>query len=432
MKKKLFAVPMAFGLALAIASCNEAGTTSTKKTVDTTTQKQTETTTTTATTSTKEAETYTIKVYDIDDSLIGEKVVDLSENLTVHEALDKYFDATISGGFITSINNNVKDNKYFIFIYENGVSASVGLDGLVAQKGDVFEFKTECGYSKALGYGDMDEYDILVDKVIYHYLKGKYLTTTNASKSYTESTFWQAMETNLMLANGYDSSLFEGAFSEEYKESIINADLNDLPNATPSWPTAANYAKWYYGARYFDLEDNADFKEAFTNYLEGLTSYSEYAEPFTLSIAKEMGLEDKIPASIKNTTYRAELTYGIDGLIWQLTELALYNELSDSELSVFNLNTINEQVETNYADPAISVAEILLPLAAMNKNAREYMLTEEKDVIEYLFDNHFDRETYQFDTEKLGAGDYGSNQIYAALIAYKVQRDKQKAVILFA
>jgi hypothetical protein len=59
------------------------------------------------------------------------------------------------------------------------------------------------------------------------------------------------------------------------------------------------------------------------------------------------------------------------------------------------------------------------------------MIEENTDIIKYLFDNHFDSENYQFDMEK-AERDYSSNQIYASLMAYKVQRDKGTGVILFA
>jgi ABC-type glycerol-3-phosphate transport system substrate-binding protein len=86
MKKKLFAIPLALGMALGMAGCGSSSETTTK--VETTTTE----TTTIAPTTTSTPKTYTIKVYDIDGELIGDKTVDLKECPTVNDALDKYFD----------------------------------------------------------------------------------------------------------------------------------------------------------------------------------------------------------------------------------------------------------------------------------------------------------------------------------------------------
>jgi hypothetical protein len=110
MKKKLFAVPLALGMALGMAGCgNEAETTTT-----------TEKTTVAPFYTTEWPKTYTTKVYDIDGELIGDKTVDLKECPTVNDALNKYFDVKKNGTFITSINNSVVDSNWYLNILENG------------------------------------------------------------------------------------------------------------------------------------------------------------------------------------------------------------------------------------------------------------------------------------------------------------------------
>ena len=424
MKKRLFAIPMAFGLAMVIASCGSEEVSTSKTSVDTTTITTTETKTTT-----KEKDSYTIKVYDIDDELIGEKTIELNDSSTVVNDLEENFEVVSTqsqyGTSLVSINNSVVDSNYYLAIYENGSYASVGVDGLEANDGDVFEFKVECWNTIAFGYA-FDEYDILVDKAIYHYAKNGLKTSLANSNSFLDSTYWQAMAINLMKNNNYDSNLFNvNLFTDAYKNSLSGVDFSNMPNLT-SWATDANYAKWYYAARLFNVE-NEDFTSEFAAYLEGLTRYrDEYSLPFNLSIAKEMNLDSKVSNDLLNTTYRASLEYGTDGIAWQLTGMAVYNTLDDSEFDVFTL----ENIQKSYTQD-VSSALILLPFAAANKNAREFNITADEDLLEFVF-SFYNQDSYKFNIELDPTNDYSSNQIYASLMAYKVQRDKNKAVVLFA
>ena len=424
MKKRLFAIPMAFGLAMVIASCGSEEVSTSKTSVDTTTITTTETKTTT-----KEKDSYTIKVYDIDDELIGEKTIELNDSSTVVNDLEENFDVVSTqsqyGTSLVSINNSVIDSNYYLAIYENGSYASVGVDGLEANDGDVFEFKVECWNTIAFGYA-FDEYDILVDKAIYHYAKNGLKTSLANSNSFLDSTYWQAMAVNLMKNNNYDSNLFNvNLFTDAYKNSLSGVDFSNMPNLT-SWATDANYAKWYYAARLFNVE-NEDFTSEFAAYLEGLTRYrDEYSLPFNLSIAKEMNLDSKVSNDLLNTTYRASLEYGTDGIAWQLTGMAVYNTLDDSEFDVFTL----ENIQKSYTQD-VSSALILLPFAAANKNAREFNITADEDLLEFVF-SFYNQDSYKFNIELDPTNDYSSNQIYASLMAYKVQRDTGKAVVLFA
>lgn len=424
MKKRLFAIPMAFGLAMVIACCGSEEVSTSKTSVDTTI------TTTETKTTTKEKDSYTIKVYDIDDELIGEKTIELNDSSTVVNDLEENFEVVSTqsqyGTSLVSINNSVIDSNYYLAIYENGSYASVGVDGLEANDGDVFEFKVECWNTIASGYGAFDEYDILVDKAIYHYAKNGLKTSLANSNSFLDSTYWQAMAVNLMKNNNYDSNLFNvNLFTDAYKNSLSGVNFSNMPNLT-SWATDANYAKWYYAARLFNVE-NEDFTSEFAAYLEGLTRYrDEYSLPFNLSIAKEMNLDSNVSNDLLNTTYRASLEYGTDGIAWQLTGMAVYNTLDDSEFDVFTL----ENIQKSYTQD-VSAALILLPFAAANKNAREFNITADEDLLEFVF-SFYNQDSYKFNIELDPTNDYSSNQIYASLMAYKVQRDKNQGVILFA
>ena len=224
MKKRLFAIPMAFGLAMVIASCGSEEVSTSKTSVDTTI------TTTETKTTTKEKDSYTIKVYDIDDELIGEKTIELNDSSTIVNDLEENFEVVSTqsqyGTSLVSINNSVIDSNYYLAIYENGSYASVGVDGLEANDGDVFEFKVECWNTIAFGYA-FDEYDILVDKAIYHYAKNGLKTSLANSNSFLDSTYWQAMAVNLMKNNNYDSNLFNvNLFTDAYKNSLSGVDFS--------------------------------------------------------------------------------------------------------------------------------------------------------------------------------------------------------------
>ncbi len=141
---------------------------------------------------------YEIKVTDIDGMLLDSKEIILDAQSSVFEDLCNNFDVNYTmdtyGPYISSINNSIVDSNYYLAIYENGVAASTGVDGLVADSGDVFEFKVECWNTISSGYGAFDEYDLLVDKVIYGYMKTLDLSK---STSFKDGSYWDLMTIKL-------------------------------------------------------------------------------------------------------------------------------------------------------------------------------------------------------------------------------------------
>lgn len=351
---------------------------------------------------------YQIKVYDIDSELIGDKTLNIRDYNSLYEALSDNFEVEASlteyGHFLESINGSVKDENYAIFIYENEKAADTGIDNLKIDAGDLFEFKVECFNTS------LDEYDLLVDKVIYRYAKNKLKTSfTDDLDILKSNTYWQAMLMNIMNSN----SVFDFDFSNKLIENIKSIDVSKL--------SKANFAKYYYHARLIDNFDFTEFKKVYTTYLNNITEYTSYGEyeyAFTLSIAKELGLEESINSNVINTTYRADTSWGIDGLIWQLTGLALYKDIEDTEFQNIVLTDTSNDVTT---------ASVLLLYAATNKSPR----TKGNDIVKTLFDKFYDQETGKFEMEK-SSSDYSSNQIYASLAAYKKSRDLNKGVNLFA
>lgn len=425
MKRKILGVVVAsFGI-LCLASCGE--------------EKANATTTTTPPEVDPGAETrfskatYTIEVYDIDNALVSEKNIDMETYPTLWEGLNNNFtvvaEDTQYGHLIKSIDGTVIDPNWSLMIYENGIAAENGVDYLTVQAEDVFTFKNECWNTQDFEYGTFDEYDVLVDMAIYKYAKNVLPGKLEAYTSFEKSLPWELLSIYNMAQNGYDTNIFNvDKLTDAYKTSVIQANVADLPNASET-PSDANYARWYYAARALGTDLTA-FKDAYSTYLEGLTAYSswgEYTLPFTLSFAKALELDSKIADAVKAPTYRASTEYGPDGLAWQYTGMSVYNEITKETLMKdLAATTLNASYSKS-----VSLASCILPYAANNISARDVEFAESEDIIEYLFANYYDSDTYQFDLEK-SAGDASSNQIYAALMAYKIQRDKKKAVNILA
>ena len=404
MKKKLLGIFLAFSIVLTAASCGK----NPKKG---------------ATTTTGDSK-YTIKVIDFDGSSV-QKEVSLTDYPTLEAGLKGNFDVASSGEganlFITSVNGSLTDSYWSLMLYKNGQMASTGVGSISVSAGDVFELKNECWNTLEFG-GTFDSYDVLVDKAIYSYAKN---TLQGKIADYKTVTMipYELLGIKMMSDNGYSQSLFNAnGLASDYKSAIEAYDLSTLQGA--------NFAKYYFGARAI-TNDFSSFKELYGSYLEGINEYnSEYELPFTLTFAHDLGLDSKIKESVKNPTYRADFQWGTDGLAYQLTGLAMYNELQDSEFLPFTLDNA-KKVETwnGYLDVTLSL--FLLPYAASNKDARSLIIKDDKDIIKYLFDNYYDVNTSKFAAETK-EGDGSSCQIYASLMAYKIQRDKKKAVNIFA
>ena len=110
--------------------------------------------------------TYQIIITDIDGEQLGSKYIAVEEGSTVFNDLVSNFDVDYTtseyGPYLSSINGSIIDSNYYLAIYENGEAAATGVDGLVDDSDDVFEFKVECWNTISSGYGTLDEYDLLL------------------------------------------------------------------------------------------------------------------------------------------------------------------------------------------------------------------------------------------------------------------------------
>ena len=353
----------------------------------------------------------------------------IGEYDTVLDALKANNKVDVSYGWINSINDSFNDYNWSAMIYENGKLGS-GINDLHIDAGDVFDFKFECWNTIDSEYGGLfDKYDVLVDQVIYNYAINKLGKKLENVNTWDGSTFWDSMLIYIALKNGYDSNVFnKDVFNTTYQQSLTTANIENSVSTAVN-----NYFKYYYSARLFDLNlDN--LKTLYGNYLESLTSYDmessdyyapEYSLPFLLSAAKTLGLDNKIASATKTTSYRPDLTWGAEGYAWFLAGYASYNTIDDSDLAKLTFDALESAYQKD-----VAISTYLLAYAASNKNVRTLKNSNDVDLIQYLFDTYFDYDNFVFDAEKAD-NDMSSNQIYAALLAYKIQRDKNSATILF-
>ena len=413
MKKKLLKFSaLALALGLSLSACDE---------------KEEETVVT--------KDTYSVEVIDIDGEVLLEKSFEKTEN-TVLDDLNASTTVTGSNssfGFtIESIANSVVDKNYYVAIYENGEYASTGVDGLVVDNGDKFKFQVECFNTISSGYGTMDETDILVDKIIYSYAKNQMKDYLKNTGSYTAlggfsnvafgaADYWSFIGLNLMIQNKYDSNLF----NINNVPANVKTDLEAFDTTTLS---GAQFGKYYYAAKALGVDLTNGFKTAYQSYLNNLPEdygmYSEYEYPFTLGISKNLNVTSTNLEKVIKTAYRADTTYGIDGLAWQVASLAQLTTLSTDELNAFEAKDYGNSISTALA---------LLPFAALNVSPRaEVYQKDGKDLVEILIENYYDSENKIIKYNSEEATNSNTPQIYAALMAYKAQRDSGKAAYIFA
>lgn len=446
-KKRLLFISLALASTFALASCDNKEVDDLKKEIDTlksekseleTKKNELETKNSDLETKNKELETkkeaykngeyFTINVTDFLGNTKTNHYL-LSEYDNVLDAVKADNTIDVTGSWINSVNDSFTDYNWSNMIYENGESSYVGITDLEINKGDVFDIKFEFWNTVESGYGDFDSYDVLVDKVIYNYAINKLGKKLENVNTWATNTYWDSLFINLALKNGYDSNVFtKDVFNTTYLQSLTSANLNEAVADSVN-----NYFKYYYSARLFDINlDN--LKTLYSNYLESITSYDmettayyapEYTLPFLLSAAKTLGLDDKINENTKTTSYRPTTAWGPEGYAWFLTGYASYNTISDSDFSELTFDALDSAYQKD-----VAIATYLLAYAAANKDARSLKNSNDVDIIKYLFDEFFDTETFEFDAEK-AEGDMSSNQIYAALLAYKIQRDKKSATNLF-
>ncbi len=373
---------------------------------------------------------FAVKVVDID----GETLVD--ENITAKKN-EKLFDILNSkyqvkstnteqfGNYVTSIASSIVDPNWGLMIYENGALASTGIDGIVLDDNDNFEFKVECWNTTGNGFGGtMDSVDVDVDKTIYKFMKTACKTLFSARTTFQGSEnfqHWLDMAVYMMKANGYDSSIFKSVANEQLEQSLKDADLSTL--------SGADWGKYFYSARLLD-KDMTSFKTAYQAHVNSLSgNFSEWVSPFELSFAKGIDVSSEaLTKLIDKTPKFTSVSWGPDGAVWGNTCLSIYKTFNATDFDF-----ISEKA--NYGN-ITSTALPLMLYSANNMKIREIQSSLEFDTVELLFANYFDESSGLLlrDASKpiTDSSNFSVNQVYASLMSYKVQRDLNKSVNLFA
>ena len=418
MKKLKFLSLSALALSfIPLVACNNANeNTNTNETTAPTDNTTTPNTTSNVITTTEdESIDIVVNVYDID----GEKQtfnINCEKGSSLSEELKKVTKVQKNGSFVSSIANSVIDSNYYLEIFENNVSSLVGIDDLVLDDGDVFDFKNTCWNLASLGYGgSLDDTDALVDRMIYHYAKTYLKDTIKKATSYKE-VYWDAMFVNLLTEYNYDTNVinFDGA-SEELINSVKDANVSENSDI--------DNAKLYFVSKALGIS-NSSLGEYFMNYYNTLNTYEDYKTPFLLSPAKGLNITNPNIEKVLNESSVSDTQWGTDALNWQISLCASFGIDKFDETITSQINTRTKDGE--YTAGGTTNALSLLSFAGLNINPRlEKYKIDNKDVIEYLFDNYYDTKTDLMKCNITDTGtNYSTNQIYASFAVYKCWRDQ--------
>ena len=380
---------------------------------------------------------YSLKVYDLDNELLVDEKIKEKNDTSLYESLSKNESLNLKasdgsyGHYIESIKYSIIDPNYALMVYENNTLSNVGVDEIKVNNGDEIVIKNECWNTK------LDETDLLVDKIMYKYAKYTLHYFTGKDETYKNSNYWNYMLINIANDNSYDSHLFN---AKDYTRSNLK-DALVIDNMD-----IADWGKYYHMAKALGVSLDT-FKPKYAEFINSVqtdysANYAEYSLPFGITMAKTLNITSANLEELVNTTYRCSTFYGTDALMWQLTSLAAFDKIDKAELDNIAISIEKSDIyDSNYSvigqqTNAISTALKLLPFAALGENPRTKKNDDNKDLVELLIEEFYDTETGYFkiygDDETSDSANININQIYASLMAYKISRDKNKKVNLFA
>ena len=376
--------------------------------------------------------TYTIKVVDYDGKEIGNKTIEVGKYENVYLALQGEFKTVGSigdyGAWLVSINDSLCDSNWSLMFYENGQMAANTCDKVAPAKDAVYEFKNECWAAVDYGYGaSFDEIDVLLDKVIYNYVKTTLKESVEGTKTYTGSTYWEMLFIDLFKRAGYTASMVDYKFSSELAAEIEAVDVSTLEGA--------NIGKYYSHAKALGKVAEG-FASAYETKLSAVESWNDWVTPFVVFPAKDLNSTNEKLAVLASEAITGDTTWGPDGNLWKLTAQALFADRSEALDLKSYVDTWDSksQYGTNTSN-----AIVLLAASALNQDVRDtekfgkFTYNEkEYDYLAYMFAKFYSEELGLMKvTEADTAANASTNQIYCGLLAYKVMRDSKKAANIF-
>lgn len=367
-------------------------------------------------------ETFKINVYDIDSTLLVSKEIELTEGLTAFDALKNNFNVLYQdsdyGPYLQSINGSIQDPNYYLAIYENGEMAATGVDGLVLDNNDVFDFKVTCWQS-------FDETDLLVDKVIYSFFK----KGLNELLKNNQVDYNLISAINLMKNNYYDASIFNFNFENDY---YLNEAKKDYTNETSIGTLfkASIYANAY-------EYTNDTIKTALEKIVDTKNILNIYTIGYYLIACDNVSSNNSIYTIAKPLL--KTIIDGAEASDSLLTTISIYpkhaqeienDQTVNDALSLFTPLLKENGVEDSWSGVnACSTAQMILALSANNINSRTY---NQYDLIKILLSYETENGLFKWQQTSNEADlAFTTPQVISALLMYKLYRDTGKAAPLF-
>ena len=362
----------------------------------------------------------------------------LDKNLTTTKSDSLFLDlnresrleseASDLGHYLVSVNGSIKDSNYYLSLYKNGTYSQVGIDDVVLANGDEIVIKNECWNTVGNGFGGyMTETDILVDKIIYSsYKKFKETYKDSSYIPYDAIFAYSALE-----KKGYpvdSKNIFPDTIKANYETiDYSSLDLSDSNNTKSTFKTAISL--------YALEKDLTDIKAFITNSSFDLSQpFSETSAVYTYDVMK---LFNVVASNMSDyTTLLNGLTLGcdetscmyvsalsaIDNYDFTSFKAAIKEGITESGFS-YSMDWGGVSYTTCNAS-STSQAILALTELGVDLNSNEYKAND-KTLIDALL-SYYNSDTglfYDYDGDTYNLS-YAEPQAVAALVSYKILRDK--------
>lgn len=358
---------------------------------------------------------YQINVYDLDDEVLGSKKVSMKENSTLIEGLKENFDvvsySSEYGEYLVSINGSIVDTNYYLAINVNNEPAAVGASELIPAEGDVIDIKNTCWNTKDF-YGTLDETDLLVDKIIYSFMKKEAKNIFESSTVYYDYYLTPAIMQ--MINNGYDQNIFNFNFANanSIKENLESYDWS-------SETVANNYMKAVITMAALNADTSA-IKEAL--------SEKETYNDWQLIATKYLEIENQaLQSKIEGIT---EPTSSGDMALMTVPAINLYKTYGKEALDRTFASATSDGIDS-YGVNGASTAIYILAAITLGEDVRSQEV-DGTDMVEALLKYNINScFKWNLEAEEPDMA-FTTPQAIAALMMYKIYRDTGNAVNLFA
>ena len=367
---------------------------------------------------------FRVRVIDADDEVLVDATIPVGKYSNLYEYLTTELNTVGGvgdyGAYITSVNNSIVDANWALMIYVNG-SMGDAADKIVPANGDVIELRNECWAAVDYGYGtSMDKYDVIVDKLVYRYLKTKMKDIIKNTTTYTGSTYWDMLSYAAYKSSSLDSNILKGVtFNQSLIDELNNVSVNTL--------TGANIGKYFSHAFASDILTDSklvEFKEYYQTVLSGLTAWNDYETPFVVFPASYLNLS--LSDNLVNDAVSGNTEWGPTGDCWKLLGQTLFADKDSFDFKPYvkDWTTAYEYgSNTDMATVLLAACALGLDLRSVDDYGTLKYNDKDLDFVAFMIEKYYDAEKVLL---KVYANDEdynaSSNQIYASLLMYKLSR----------